>query len=122
MIFAKFEFNNEAEFEAAAAGILHAGYDLSQPNIQGIDCSISPNLPIELHPAVLNDEGEVVTPAEMSPKYHVDISFGDSYGQPTDDLPEVLAPFEVLPEPIGQHTFMAMEQVYEARYNARHTA
>lgn len=119
MIFAKFVFADMAAFLAAAQGIMPIDFVVEDQNIQGIDCSITHGIRVEVTPAVYNELGEEVTPAVLSDKYHVDICFGDSYGDAVADLPAELAPFEVFPEPTGQHSFVAMEYLYEARYNAR---
>ncbi len=117
MIFAKFEFRSKEEFVNACSFLLFPDTDLSTPVIQGQDCCIRHGINIELSPSVLDESGNIETPALRSSLYHVDICFSDLFGEPKDALPDKIAVHEVFPKPSGQHEFMGMASLYEERYS-----
>ena len=71
-------------------------------------CNVVENVRPSITDAILNEEGEVVTPATPNPKYAVDVIFHTTF--PT--LSE-----EVTPTPTGVHTIAGQEDLYLQRYN-----
>lgn len=67
---------------------------------------------IVLTPAVLNEEGEVISEAIMTGKYAVDILWEDS----TNPAITKMATKEIYPKPCGVHTFGGLTYLYELEY------
>lgn len=111
----KYEFASLANFLTKAAALLPEDSDFaSHPDstpFSGIGCTIM-KLVVETTPAVLDAEGNVVTPAVVSPKFHVDICFDG-------DAPAALEANAVWPEPNGQHMFLGWNEWYTAEYEKR---
>lgn len=111
----KYEFNSIYEFISHARAIIPSdmeGEFLSHPYFQpfqGINCTIL-KLNVELAPAVMDEEGNVLVPAIHSPKCHVDILYDGG-------VEDSLATYEVMPTPMGVHTFAGWEEWYEDKYN-----
>lgn len=118
MIFAKLEFEDFSQMKTALAPFFDADESFEKSSLTGIECSAQ-RLLVEVRKAQFDQQGNVVDPGELSSKIHIDILLGNRYGHRTEDLPQSIAPFEVLPKPSGAHTFLGMEHLYEERYNAR---
>ena len=72
------------------------------------DCAVVELGFLPITPAVVENM-EVITPAVLSDKWAVDILF---YAEP----PAEFTPFEVLPPPMGIHTFSGDDSLYLQRY------
>ena len=101
MKYIKYEFTDRADMLTKLADYFT---DEGTP----IGCNVVENVRPFITDAILNEKGEVVTPATPNPKYAVDVIFHSTF--PT--LAE-----EVTPLPTGAHTILGMEALYEARYN-----
>ena len=105
MKYIKYEFLDRADMLTKLA-------DYFTTNEEGVaspkDCNVVENVRPFITYAILDEEGEVVTPATPNPKYAVDVIFHSTF--PT--LAE-----EVTPAPTGAHTILGMESLYEERYN-----
>ena len=101
MKYLKFEFTDRADMLTKLA-------DYFTEEGTPIGCNVVENVRPFITDAVLNEEGEVVTPATPNPKYAVDVIFHTTF--------RTLAE-EVTPTPTGVHTIAGMEDLYLQRYN-----
>ena len=105
MKYLKFEFTDRADMLTKLADYFTENED---GELFPIGCNVVENVRPFITDAILDEEGEVVTPATPNPKYAVDVIFHSTF--PT--LAE-----EVTPAPTGVHTILGMEALYEERYN-----
>jgi hypothetical protein len=117
MTIRKYEFPTLADFLTKAASILPEdiqtaeAFNSATSPIGGNGCTIV-KLVVETTPATFDAEGNVLTPAVLSPKFHVDISYNS-------DAPAELVANEVWPASVGVHIFSGWKEWYEAEYQKR---
>jgi len=117
MTIRKYEFPTLADFLTKAASILPKdiqtaeAFNSATSPIGGNGCTIV-KLVVDTTPATFDAEGNVLTPAVLSPKFHLDISYDG-------DAPAELVANEVWPAPCGVHIFAGWVEWYEAEYQKR---
>lgn len=99
MEFRKYEFTDWAT-EKAKIWNEETGYN----NCHVVEIGFLP-----ITPAVLDEEGNVITPAVLSDKFAVDILWNETAS-------EEFTSSEVWPSPVGIHTFAGLEYLYENAY------
>ena len=104
-IFRKYEFD-PIEWESLKTLIQTKDLNLGVTSWK--DCAVVELGFLPVTPAVVENM-EVITPAVLSDKWAVDILF---YAEP----PAEFTPFEVLPPPMGIHTFSGDDSLYLQRY------
>ena len=105
MKYIKYEFTDRADMLTKLADYFAENED---GELFPKNCNVVENVRPTITDAILNEEGEVITPATPNPKYAVDVIFHSTYPTLTE---------EVTPALTGVHTISGMEALYEERYN-----